>query len=77
MINSQPITRNIRKPGAVGNLNFCTFTQNRNGLTGWSFEIPASAYCQTLAVMLKSDTADQKRGSRKPTRVGKVKNNKK
>jgi hypothetical protein len=38
-------TRNIRKPGDVGNLNFSTFTQIRNGLISWSFEIPASAYC--------------------------------
>jgi predicted SnoaL-like aldol condensation-catalyzing enzyme len=42
------ITRNIRKPGDVGNLNFCTFTQNCNGLISWSFEIPASAYCHPL-----------------------------
>jgi len=41
----------MRKPGDVGNLNFCTFTQILNGLTGWSFEIPAYAYCQPLAVM--------------------------
>jgi hypothetical protein len=45
---NQPITRNIRKPGDVGNLNFCTFTQICNGLTSWSFEIPASAYCRPL-----------------------------
>lgn len=30
-----------------------------------------------LAVMLKNDTADRKRRSRKPNRVGKVKNSKK
>lgn len=42
---AQRTTRNIRKPGDMGNLNYCTFTQNCNGLTGWSFEIPASAYC--------------------------------
>jgi hypothetical protein len=41
-------TRNIRKPGDVGNLNFCAFTQNCNGLISWSFEIPASAYCQRV-----------------------------
>ena len=46
-----PTTRNIRKPGDVGILNFCTFTQIRNGLTGWSFEIPASAYCQPLCAI--------------------------
>ena len=34
----QRITRNIRKPGAAGNFNFCTFTQI-NGLTGLRFEI--------------------------------------
>ena len=39
-------TRNIRKPGGVGNFNFSTFTQISNGLIGWSFEIPAYAYCQ-------------------------------
>jgi len=48
MNKAQCLTRNIRKPGDVGNLNFCTFTQIRNGLTGWSFEIPASAYCHPL-----------------------------
>jgi hypothetical protein len=48
------LTRNIRKPGEVGNLNFCTFTQIRNGLTGWSFEIPAYAYCQTLYTRRKN-----------------------
>ncbi len=42
-------TRNIRKPGDVGNLNFCTFNKNCIGLTSWSFEIPASAYCHPLA----------------------------
>jgi|GEM_PF-4509171 len=42
------IIRNIRKQGDVGNLNFCTFTQNCNGLISWSFEIPASAYCHPL-----------------------------
>jgi hypothetical protein len=31
---AQRTTRNIRKPGDVGNLNFCTFTQIRNGLIG-------------------------------------------
>jgi hypothetical protein len=41
-------TRNIRKPGGVGNFNFSTFTQISNGLIGWSFEIPAYAYCQPL-----------------------------
>jgi hypothetical protein len=38
------VTRNIRKPEDVGVLNFCTFTQNCNGLISWNFEIPASAY---------------------------------
>jgi hypothetical protein len=42
-------TRNIRKPGDVDDFKFCTFTQNCNGLTGWSFEIPASAYCHPCA----------------------------
>ena len=46
MNNAQPITRNIRKPGDVSNLKFCTYTQNRNGLIGLSFEIPAYAYCK-------------------------------
>jgi hypothetical protein len=55
-----PTTRNIRKPGDVGILNFCTFTQIRNGLTGWSFEIPASAYCQPLAVMARKKTDRKK-----------------
>ncbi len=45
---SQRLTRNIRKPGFVGNLNFSTFTQNRNGLISRSSEIPASAYCHPL-----------------------------
>lgn len=50
-IKHETLTRNIRKPGDVGNLCFCTFTQNRNGLTSWSFEIPASAYCHPLAII--------------------------
>lgn len=45
---AQLVTRNIRKPGDVGNLNFCIFTKNCNGLISWSFEIPAYAYCQTV-----------------------------
>lgn len=48
VIKHENTTRNIRKPGDVGNLDFCTFTQNCNGLTSWSFEIPASAYCHPL-----------------------------
>lgn len=48
LIKCQWLTRNIRKPGDVGNLNFRTFTQNCNGLIGWSFEIPAYAYCHPL-----------------------------
>ena len=51
-IKHETLTRNIRKPGDVGNLNFCTFTQIRNGLTGWSLENPASAYCQPLCERL-------------------------
>ena len=47
----QAVTRNIRKPGDVGNLNFCKFTQNCNGLIGWSFDTPAYAYCQPLTTM--------------------------
>jgi len=39
-------TRNIRKPGDVGKFEFSTFIKSRNGLIRWSFEIPASAYCQ-------------------------------
>ena len=50
---AQLVTRNIRKPGIVGKFNFCTFTQNCNGLIGWSFEIPAYAYCQPLANIIK------------------------
>jgi len=53
----QHTTRNIRKPGDVGNLNFCTFTQIRNGLTGWSFEIPASAYCHSLVLICNEHPA--------------------
>ncbi len=49
MNQGQRTTRNIRKPGDVGNLNFCTFIKNHNGLTSWSFEIPASAYCHRYA----------------------------
>ncbi len=48
-IKHETLTRNIRKPGIVGSLNFCTFIQNCNSLIGWCFEIPASAYCQPLA----------------------------
>lgn len=51
---AQHLTRNIRKPGDVGILNFCTFIENCNGLTSWSFEIPASAYCHPLCIMQKT-----------------------
>lgn len=53
MNKPQPITRNIRKPGDVGNLNFYTFNKNCNGLTSWSFEIPAYAYCHPLGKIVK------------------------
>ena len=49
------LTRNIRKPGDVGNLNFCTFTKICNGLIGWSFEFPASAYCHPLVAIKKNE----------------------
>lgn len=39
------LTHNIRKPGDVGKLKFCTFNKNYSGLISWSFEIPANAYC--------------------------------
>ncbi len=51
----------MRKPVDVGNLNFCTFTQIRNILTGWSFEIPASAYCHPLVASFKKHRATNKR----------------
>jgi len=44
-------TRNIRKLGDVANLSLCTFTNNHNGLIGFSFEIPANAYCHPLPVI--------------------------
>ena len=50
------LTRNIRKPGDVGNLNFCTFTQNCNGLIGLCFKNPAYAYCQPLQGIMKKTT---------------------
>jgi hypothetical protein len=37
-------TRNIRKPGDVGGLNFCTFIQNYNGLISLSFEFGNISY---------------------------------
>src|SRR5690554_486234 len=49
---AQWLTRNIRKPGAVGNLKFSIYAQNCNGLTSWSFEIPASAYCHRCSLAL-------------------------
>ncbi|GEM_PF-5558188 len=55
MKNDLQVTRNIRKPEDIGNLYFCTFTQIRNGLKGWSFEIPAYAYCHPLAVIVADD----------------------
>jgi hypothetical protein len=42
-------TRNIRKPGGVGNLKFCSITQTCSGFIRWIFEIPAYVYCQPLA----------------------------
>jgi hypothetical protein len=56
MNECQLVTHNIRKPGDVGNLNFCTFNKYCNGLTSWSFEIPASAYCHPLVVMQIKNT---------------------
>ena len=53
MNKAQYLTRNIRKLGDVGVLNFCTFIKNCNGLTSWSFEILVSAYCQPLAAILR------------------------
>ena len=52
-IKHENTTRNIRKPGYVGNLYFCTFTQIYYGLISRSFEIPASAYCSPLYARLK------------------------
>jgi len=48
IVKHERTTRNIRKPGGVGKLNFCTFNKNSNGLTSRSFEIPASAYYHPL-----------------------------
>lgn len=36
-VEQRAITHNIRKPGIVGNLNFCTFAKICNGLTGYRF----------------------------------------
>jgi len=47
-IKHETLTRNIRKPGVVSILKFCTFIKNCNGLISWSFENPASAYCHPL-----------------------------
>lgn len=44
----ESLTRNIRKPGDVGKLNFCTFTQNRNGLIGLNSSIPYDTIHHTL-----------------------------
>jgi hypothetical protein len=46
-------TRIIHKPWDMGNLNFCTFTQNRNGLIGWGFEILAYAYRHPLPACIE------------------------
>ena len=54
-IKHETLTRNIRKPGIVGNSNFCTFNKNCNGLTSRSFEIPASAYCHPLCNIPKTN----------------------
>jgi len=52
-------TRNIRKPGDVGMPTFCTFNKICNGLTSWSFEIPASAYCHPLGFIETNDSSVQ------------------
>jgi len=44
------VTRNIRKPGEVGNLNFCTFIQIDNSLTSYSFEIPNLNFCTFIQI---------------------------
>jgi len=46
-------TKNIRKPGEVGNSNFCTFIRNCNGLISWGFEIPAYAYSGRCVALKK------------------------
>ena len=45
----QQLTANISKLGLSGLRKVCTFNQNFNGLTGWSFEIPAYSYWQTVS----------------------------
>ncbi|GAF05873.1 hypothetical protein JCM21142_114631 [Saccharicrinis fermentans DSM 9555 = JCM 21142] len=52
-IKHETLSRNIRKPDDVANLNFCTFSQIHNGLTGWSFEISASTYCHPFVCHTK------------------------
>ena len=58
---AQWLTRNIRKPGAVGNLKFSIYAQNCNGLTSWSFEIPASAYCHRCGQFADKETSYETR----------------
>ena len=66
MINKKRhITRNIRKPGIVGNLNIITFTQKSNDLISRSFEIPASAYYHPLWGIVK----ETKQHDKKPQNI--------
>lgn len=48
MVNHQrSLTRNIRKPGDVGKLNLCTFTQNCSGLKSLKPSVAYLAYTLT------------------------------
>lgn len=41
---NESTTRNIYKPGDVGNFKLCTFNKNYNGLISRSFKMPNAQY---------------------------------
>jgi|SRR5690554_164130 len=52
--NNETPTRNIRKPGDVGNLNLCSFNENCNGFIGLKPAIALFAYTFRWAAYKKS-----------------------
>src|SRR5690554_1849147 len=55
--NNETPTRNIRKPGVVGNLNLCSFNENCNGLTGLCSKVPYDLIFEPLGGIQKKATA--------------------
>lgn len=50
MNKAQHLTRYIKHLAGSANFKVSTFNKHRNGLTGWSSDIPASAYCHRQTI---------------------------